>query len=44
MIDRLSDVMKTAGGETFSPQFIENRLKFSPYIKEAVAFGDGETK
>ncbi|CAM3554741.1 AMP-binding protein [Deinococcus frigens] len=44
VIDRLSDVMNTAGGETFSPQFIENRLKFSPYIKEAVAFGDGETQ
>ncbi|MBB6016688.1 AMP-binding protein [Deinococcus radiopugnans] len=42
VIDRLSDVMKTANGETFSPQFIENRLKFSPYIKEAVAFGDGQ--
>ncbi|GGO30745.1 hypothetical protein GCM10008949_25860 [Deinococcus humi] len=36
--------MKTANGETFSPQFIENRLKFSPYIKEAVAFGDGENE
>ncbi len=44
VIDRLSDVMKTAAGETFSPQFIENRLKFSPYIKEAVAFGDGQSE
>lgn len=42
VIDRLSDVMKNARGETFSPQYIENRLKFSPYIKEAVAFGDGQ--
>lgn len=42
VIDRLSDVMKNARGETFSPQYIENRIKFSPYIKEAVAFGDGQ--
>lgn len=42
VIDRLSDVMRAAGGETFSPQYIENRLKFSPYIKEAVVFGDGQ--
>lgn len=42
VIDRLSDVMKTARGETFSPQYIENRVKFSPFIREAVAFGDGQ--
>lgn len=42
VIDRLSDVMKNARGETFSPQYIENRVKFSPYIREAVAFGDGQ--
>ncbi|WP_339097645.1 AMP-binding protein [Deinococcus sp. VB343] len=41
VIDRLSDVMQTARGERFSPQYIENRLKFSPYIKEAVVLGDG---
>jgi len=40
VIDRLSDVMHTASGEMFSPQFIENKLKFSPYIKEAVVFGN----
>ncbi|AEB12043.1 long-chain fatty acid--CoA ligase [Marinithermus hydrothermalis] len=40
VIDRVSDVMHTAGGEMFSPQFIENKLKFSPYIKEAVVFGN----
>lgn len=40
VIDRLSDVMHTAEGEMFSPQFLENKLKFSPYIKEAVVYGD----
>jgi long-chain acyl-CoA synthetase len=41
VIDRVSDVMHTADGEMFSPMFLENRLKFSPYVKEAVIFGDG---
>jgi len=40
VIDRVSDVMHNHKGEMFSPMFIENRLKFSPYIKEAVVFGD----
>ena len=40
VIDRLSDVMHTKAGDMFSPMFLENRLKFSPYIKEAVIFGD----
>jgi long-chain acyl-CoA synthetase len=40
VIDRLSDVMHNADGEMFSPMFLENKLKFSPYIKEAVIFGD----
>ncbi len=40
VIDRLSDVMHTADGEMFSPQFLENKLKFSPFIKEAVVYGD----
>jgi long-chain acyl-CoA synthetase len=39
VIDRLKDVMKLADGTQFSPQFIENRLKFSPYVKEAVVIG-----
>jgi long-chain acyl-CoA synthetase len=30
-----------ADGTPFAPQFIENKLKFSPYVREAVAFGDG---
>jgi len=40
VIDRLSDVMHNADGDMFSPMFLENKLKFSPYIKEAVIFGD----
>ncbi|MCK5353436.1 AMP-binding protein, partial [bacterium] len=40
VIDRVKDVMQMADGTMFSPQFIENKLKFSPYIKEAVCIGD----
>ena len=39
VIDRAKDVMVLADGTTFSPQFIENQLKFSPYVREAVVFG-----
>jgi long-chain acyl-CoA synthetase len=41
VIDRLAEVMRTAAGHVFSPQFIENKLKFSPFIKEAVVNGEG---
>ena len=41
IIDRLSDVMTTAAGVRFSPQFIENKLKFSTYVQEAVVLGHG---
>jgi long-chain acyl-CoA synthetase len=41
VIDRLKDVLRLADGTQFSPQFIENRLKFSPYVKEAVVIGKG---
>ncbi|MDA8140307.1 MAG: AMP-binding protein [Desulfobacteraceae bacterium] len=40
VIDRLSDVMHSRQGQMFSPMFLENKLKFSPYIKEAVIFGN----
>src|SRR5215472_14737386 len=40
IIDRAKDVGKLADGTAFAPQFIENKLKFSPFIAEAVAFGD----
>jgi len=41
VIDRIKDVMQLGDGTQFSPQFIENRLKFSPYVKEAVVVGKG---
>jgi long-chain acyl-CoA synthetase len=40
VIDRAKDVGKLGDGTLFAPQFIENKLKFSPFIAEAVAFGD----
>jgi long-chain acyl-CoA synthetase len=42
IIDRAKDVGALADGTAFAPQFIENKLKFSPYVREAVAFGDGK--
>jgi long-chain acyl-CoA synthetase len=40
IIDRAKDVGNLSDGTPFSPQFLENKLKFSPFIREAVAFGD----
>ncbi len=40
VIDRMKDLAETIGGERFSPQYIENKLKFSPYVSEAVILGD----
>ena len=39
VIDRAKDVTSLTDGTRFAPQFIENKLKFSPYVKEAVSFG-----
>ncbi|HXH03776.1 MAG TPA: long-chain fatty acid--CoA ligase [Candidatus Competibacteraceae bacterium] len=39
VIDRIKDIAVTSGGARFSPQFIENKLKFSPFIAEAVIIG-----
>jgi long-chain acyl-CoA synthetase len=39
VIDRAKDVMQAPDGTRFSPAFIENKLKFSPYVEEAVVFG-----
>jgi long-chain acyl-CoA synthetase len=39
IIDRAKDVGKLNDGSIFAPKYIENKLKFFPYIKEAVAFG-----
>ena len=41
IIDRAKDVGKLEDGSLFAPKYIENKLKFFPNIKEAVAFGDG---
>ena len=38
--DRLKDVIVTAGGKNITPSEIENHLKFSPYIADAVVIGD----
>jgi long-chain acyl-CoA synthetase len=38
---RKKDLIITAGGKNVAPQYIENLLKFSPYINDAVAIGDG---
>jgi long-chain acyl-CoA synthetase len=40
IVDRAKDVGKLVDGTPFAPQFVENKLKFSPFIAEAVAFGD----
>ncbi len=40
IIDRAKDVGKLVDGSLFAPKYIENKLKFFPNIKEAVAFGD----
>ena len=41
VIDRIKDLAETSRGERFSPQYIENKLKFSTYIAEAVVLGAG---
>ncbi|MGE0259845.1 MAG: AMP-binding protein [Alphaproteobacteria bacterium] len=41
ILDRARDVGRLSDGTALVPQFIENKLKFSPYIGEAVVFGDG---
>ncbi|WP_341913555.1 AMP-binding protein [Ferrovibrio terrae] len=41
IIDRAKDVGRLTDGSLFAPKYIENKLKFFPHIKEAVAFGHG---
>ena len=40
VIDRVGDIAVTSGGTKFSPQYIENKLKFSPFIGECVVLGN----
>jgi len=44
IIDRAKDVGRLSNGALFAPKYLENKLKFFPYIKEAVCFGDGRDK
>jgi long-chain acyl-CoA synthetase len=39
IVDRAKDIVVTSGGKTLSPTLIENALKASPYISEAIVFG-----
>lgn len=41
LVDRLRDIIVTSGGKTLSPQQIEKVVKGSPFISEAIVFGDG---
>ncbi|MBI4562187.1 MAG: AMP-binding protein [Candidatus Rokubacteria bacterium] len=40
ILDRKKDILITAGGKNITPAYIENKLKFSPYIQDAVVIGD----
>ena len=48
IIDRVKDVGRLRGGAhdgaMFAPKYVENKLKFFPYVKEAVAYGDGRDR
>lgn len=39
-LERLSDLKRLKGGESFPPQFVETRLRFSPFIKDIMTVGD----
>lgn len=41
IVDRMKDIIVTSGGKNVSPSEIENSLKVSPYVKEAMVIGDG---
>jgi long-chain acyl-CoA synthetase len=41
IVDRAKDVSRLADGTIFAPKYIENKLKFSPYVREAVCIGQG---
>jgi long-chain acyl-CoA synthetase len=41
IIDRAKDLSRLADGTMFAPKYLENKLKFSPYVREAVCIGQG---
>jgi long-chain acyl-CoA synthetase len=41
IVDRARDVSRLADGTIFAPKYLENKLKFSPYVREAVCIGQG---
>ncbi|MDT8272442.1 MAG: long-chain fatty acid--CoA ligase [Desulfomonilia bacterium] len=41
IVGRIKDIIVTSGGKNVTPEFIENKLKFSPYIQDAIIIGDG---
>src|SRR5262245_35364908 len=43
IIDRARDVGRLADGTLFAPKYLENKLKFSPFVKEAVCVGAGRS-
>jgi len=43
VVDRVADLGRLADGTGFSPLLLENKLKFSPYVQEAVVCGDGRS-
>ena len=44
IIDRVKDVGQLSDGTLFAPKYLENKLKFFPYVKEAVTFGQGRDR
>ncbi|MFH0728936.1 MAG: AMP-binding protein [Pseudomonadota bacterium] len=42
IVDRKKDILITSGGKNIAPSLLENELKVSPYIKEAIVLGDGK--
>jgi long-chain acyl-CoA synthetase len=44
ILDRAADMGTLADGSPFAPRHVENKIKFSPYIREAVAIGDGRDR
>jgi long-chain acyl-CoA synthetase len=42
IVDRKKDILITSGGKNIAPSLVENELKVSPYIKEAIVLGDGQ--